>query len=192
MNSSQVGGAAEAAIRRWLEGFVVGLNLCPFARPLLGRESLRIALCESGADADLRLAFLQELDLLQRTSEEQVATTLLAFPVALQDFESYLVFLDECQELLQSAGLEGVVQLASFHPQYLFAAEAADGASHYSNRSPYPMIHFLREEMLSRVLDDGADPELIPAKNIETLQGIGVQELALRWQALFDGVKTAG
>ena len=192
MHSSQPGEAAAAAIQCWLEEFVVGLNLCPFARPLLGEDSLRIALCESEAPADLRPAFLQELDLLQRTSEEEVATILLAFPAALQDFEQYLAFLDQCQELVHCAGLEGLVQLASFHPHYLFADEAAEAASHYSNRSPYPMIHLLREDMLSRVLGDDADAELIPARNIETLQGIGVAELALRWQALFDGDGGAG
>ena len=109
----------------------------------------------------MRSAFLQELDLLQRSTEQDIATTLLAFPHALHDFADYLWFLDDAQELLQEAGLEGVVQLASFHPQYRFAGEAPDAASHYSNRAPYPLIHLLREDMLSRVLEDvcrsGAD-----------------------------------
>lgn len=192
VDASEPGAAARAVIQRWLEQFVVGLNLCPFARPLLGEDNLRIALCESATQSDLRMAFLQELDLLQRTQELEVATTLLAFPYALEDFEAYLAFLDECQLLLQSAGLEGLVQLASFHPQYLFADEGAAGASHYSNRSPYPMIHLLREDMLSRVLADDVDPELIPARNIATLEGIGVAELMRRWQGLFDEGADAG
>jgi uncharacterized protein len=180
-----VTGHVERHIRCWLDEFVVGLNLCPFARPLLGAPNLRISVCEeSGAEA-LRKAFLQELDLLQRSTEQEIATTLLAFPHALQTFADYLWFLDDAQELLEEAGLDGVVQLASFHPQYRFAGEAPDAASHYSNRSPYPIIHLLREDMLSRALADFANPDLIPDRNIATLNAIGVEELERRWQAIF-------
>lgn len=177
--------SAERCLRAWLEDFVVGLNLCPFARPLLAAPGLRIAICEERNPAAIRNAFLEELDLLQRSSEGQVATTLLAFPHALQDFEEYLLFLDDAQHLLLEAGLEGIVQLASFHPQYRFAGEPPEAASHYSNRAPYPVIHLLREDMLSQVLEDFSDPQRIPERNIETLTGIGVDELQRRWQALF-------
>jgi hypothetical protein len=78
-----------------------------------------------------------------------------------------------------------VVQLASFHPRYLFAGEPADGASHYSNRAPYPLVHLLREEMLSRVLADDADAGEIPERNIATLEGIGAVALEQRWRELF-------
>lgn len=176
--------AVEAAVRAWLESFVIGLNLCPFARPLLDSPSLRIAICESTSHRENQRAFLAELDHLQACTEAEVATTLLVLPHSLQDFEDYLDFIDQCQRLLSAAGLEGVVQLASFHPDYLFAGEALDDPSHYSNRSPYPMIHLLREDMLSRVLDDGADPGLIPARNIQTLRGLGVAELERRRRAL--------
>lgn len=175
----------ERNIRRWLDDFVVGLNLCPFARPLLGAKNLRIAVCEDTDTPALRRTFLQELDRLQRVAEEEVATTLLAFPCALQDFDDYLRFLEDAQELLLESGLEGLVQLASFHPEYLFAGEAPDAASHYSNRSPYPIIHLLREDMLSRALEDGADPQQIPDRNMATLDAIGVAELKRRWQAMF-------
>ncbi len=178
---------AEAHIRTWLTDVVVGLNLCPFARPLLGADKLRIVICNETNPAVLRRVFLQELDLLQRSSEEEVATTLLAFPGALGDFHDYLEFLDGAQDLLTEAGLEELIQLASFHPQYLFAGEAEDAASHYSNRSPYPLVHLLREEMLTRVLADGSDPDEIPARNIATLGAIGVDELERRWQKMFDG-----
>jgi len=176
---------AEQHIRAWLAEFVVGLNLCPFARPLLGAKNLRIAICEDTAPAALRRAFLLELDLLQGSTEQEVATTLLAFPHALTDFEEYLAFLDQAQELLQQSGLEGLVQLASFHPRYRFEGESENAASHYSNRSPYPLIHLLREDMLSRALDDFADPDKIPDRNIETLGDIGAQELERRWKAIF-------
>jgi uncharacterized protein len=175
----------ERHIRSWLQDFVVGLNLCPFARPLLGAHNLRIAVCDESDTVAMRQAFLRELDLLQSTAEQEVATTLLAFPHALQDFQDYLHFVATAQQLLQEAGLEGLVQLASFHPHYQFAGEAVDAASQFSNRAPYPLIHLLREEMMSRVLADFAEPERIPVRNIEMLEGIGVDELERRWQAIF-------
>jgi hypothetical protein len=175
---------ANRHVQDWLREFVVGLNLCPFARPLLHDPSLRIAVCEERDAAALRTAFLRELDLLQSSPEQQIATTLLVFPNALRDFNAYLAFFASAQDLLADAGLEGLVQLASFHPRYRFAGEALDAASHYSNRSPYPIIHFLREEMLSRVLGDFADPERIPERNIEALNAIGAYELERRCQAI--------
>jgi hypothetical protein len=178
-------GLAESHIRAWLKEFVVGLNLCPFARPLLGADNLRIAVCEETAPDLLLRAYLLELDLLQNRSEQEIATTLLAFPNALADFQDYLQFLDLAQGLLTESGLEGLVQLASFHPQYLFEGEQESAASHYSNRAPYPLIHLLREDMLSRVLDDYTDPDQIPDRNIQTLSDIGVDELERRWKATF-------
>jgi hypothetical protein len=175
----------ERHIRRWLDDFVVGLNLCPFARPLLGAPNLRIAVCEETSPSALLRAVLLELDSLQCSTEQEVATTLLVFPRALQDFNDYLLFLDEAQDLLVESGLEGLVQLASFHPQYQFAGETPDAASHYSNRAPYPMFHLLREDMVSRALEDFPDPEQIPDRNIDTLNGIGAEELERRWHALF-------
>lgn len=178
--------AVEEHTRRWLDRFVVGLELCPFARPLLGSDQLRIAICEE-ADADaLDRAFLLELDRLQASSEEEIATTLLVFPCALEDFGDYLAFLDRAQALLEAGGLAGIVQLASFHPHYRFQGEAEDAASQYSNRAPYPVIHLLRESMLTRVLADYPDPERIPQKNIATLEQVGSAELERRWRVLFE------
>tara|TARA_R110001592_G_scaffold363043_1_gene679631 strand:+ start:119831 stop:120409 length:579 start_codon:yes stop_codon:yes gene_type:complete len=176
---------ALAQIRVWLAEIVVGLNLCPFARPLLAADNLRIEICHLTSTEALRNAFLGELDLLQRSSEEDIATTLLVFPMALGNFQDYLDFLDDAQALLAETGLEGVVQLASFHPDYQFAGEPAAGPGHYSNRSPYPVLHLLREDMLSRVLADGADPDEIPQRNIATLEAIGTEQLQRRWHELF-------
>ncbi|MEZ5503012.1 MAG: DUF1415 domain-containing protein [Halioglobus sp.] len=176
---------AEIAVRRWLAEFVVGLNLCPYARPLMGAANLRIVICGVSDETVLRRAFLRELDLLQCSIERDIATTLLAFSEALQDFQEYLRFLAGAQELLVESGLEGVVQLASFHPHYRFAGETPGAASHYSNRSPYPIIHLLREDMLTRAVQEAGDPYRIPDRNIQTLTGIGAEELERRWQALF-------
>ncbi len=170
----------------WLEQFVVGLNLCPFARPVLGSEQLQITVCEDKSPRQLQRAFLLQLDELQSTAEQDLATALLVFTGALEDFSDYLDFLDDCQQLLEGAGLEGLVQLASFHPDYQFEGEDARGASRYSNRSPYPVIHLIREDMLARVLRDFPQPEQIPLTNIATLDNLGVEELEIRWQALLD------
>jgi uncharacterized protein len=180
-----VTGQVERHIRRWLREFVVGLNLCPFARPLLDAPNLRIAVCEETDHPALLRAFLGELDLLQRSAQEDIATTLLAFPRAVQDFEVYLYLLEDAEGLLLESGLEGVVQLASFHPQYQFAGEAPGAASQYSNRAPYPIIHLLREDMLSRVLADDANAAAIPVRNIAALTALGEAELQRRWLALF-------
>ena len=174
----------EQQTRDWLARFVVGLNLCPFARPVLDSPALRIAVCEASESPALRRAFLSELDRLQSSPESDIATTLLVFPSALQDFHEYLDFLAEAQLLLERAGLEGVVQLASFHPDYLFHGEPPEAASHFSNRSPWPTIHLLREDMLSRVLGYYPDADAIPDRNIATLEEIGRDELFRRWQAL--------
>ncbi len=177
---------AEQQTRDWLNQFVVGLNLCPFARPVLDSPALRISVCEATESPALSRAFLFELDLLQSSSESDIATTLLVFTNALSDFDDYLDFLAEAQDLLEQAGLEGVVQLASFHPNYLFDGEPPDAASHFSNRSPWPTIHLLREEMLSRVLGESPDADAIPDRNIAVLSEIGRDELLRRWEALRD------
>lgn len=176
---------AERHIRRWLEDFVVGLDLCPFARPLLGSSSLRTAIIENTDVGALRRAYLVELDLLQGSSEEEIATTLLAFPAALGEFDEFLDFVHEAEELLDASGLRGHVQLASFHPRYRFAGESSVAASHFSNRAPYPLLHLLRENMVGRVLTGFPEPERIPARNIERLNCIGSDEMERRWQALF-------
>jgi hypothetical protein len=175
----------ERQTRAWLESFVVGLDLCPFARPLLAADNLRISISNAQAPQDLRLAFLAELDLFQGSPESEIATTLLVFPDALSSFDAYLDFLDEAQELLEAAELEGLVQLASFHPLYQFEGEEPDAPSNFSNRSPYPVLHLLRESMLTRVLAEFPNPDQIPQRNIQTLQELGLTELQDRWTALF-------
>jgi hypothetical protein len=186
-----VPGGVEKQVRAWLETFVVGLNLCPFARPFVLQhqpcsQGLRIAICDDRSAEKLQRAFLQELDTLQSSPEQEVGTTLLVFPAALQPFEKYLDFFADAQELLAEAGLEGLAQLASFHPDYEFEGEEPGAASHFSNRAPYPIIHILREDMMERVLRDFPNPENIPTQNIKTLEQIGAEELMTRLQALKD------
>ena len=179
-------GLAEQHTRRWLEEFVVGLNLCPFARPVLDSPQLYIATCAAAEESALQHFFLTELDRVQSSTESEIATSLLVFTGALDKFNDYLDFLGLAQELLIEAGLEGVIQLASFHPDYQFAGEPVDAASHFSNRSPWPTIHLIREDMLERVLQGFPDPEGIPDRNVERLEQMGRAELQGRWDALVD------
>ncbi len=163
----------EQQVRAWLDHFVVGLNLCPFAGPVVASEALRISICDSKKLQQVAEAFMAELDLIQQSSESDIATTLLVLPNALNDFEEYLSFIENAEALIDQMGLTGVIQLASFHPDYQFEAEPAESASHFTNRSPYPIIHFLREEMMERVLENVPHPEQIPQRNIQKLEAMG-------------------
>lgn len=172
-NSSCTTEQQEQQVRAWLEQFVVGLNLCPFARPVVGSAALRISICDSAQLQQVAETFMTELDLIQQSSEADIATTLLVLPNALNNFEEYLSFIENAQDLIEQMDLTGIIQLASFHPDYLFEGEPEDSVSHYTNRSPFPLIHFLREQMMERVLKSFSNPEQIPQRNIQKLEAMG-------------------
>lgn len=168
----------EAHTRRWIEQFVVGLELCPFAEPVLREGTLRIAVCAETEEAALARAVLGELELLQRVPESEVGTGVLVFSRALADFDQYLDFLGLAEALLEECGLDGVLQIASFHPDYCFDGVPREDVSNTSNQSPYPMLHFIREAALTRALAHYPDPERIPERNIERLRALGAGALA--------------
>ena len=159
--------------RQWLQTIVVGLNLCPFAAPVLKAGGVHIAVCEAETDQAIIAAVLQQLDQLQQTDESTIATSLLVLSNGLREFSDYWSLVEVANELLQQAGLQGVIQIASFHPDYCFDGVPEDDVSHYTNRSPYPMLHFIREAQLTRALENYPQPELIPEKNIRKLQAMG-------------------
>jgi hypothetical protein len=162
---------------QWLEVIVVGLNLCPFAAPVLKHDQLRIEVCEHQKEPLLLAAVLRELDFLQQTDESIISTSLLVFSQSMNNFDQYWAFVETANDLLYEAGLEGIIQIASFHPDYCFEGVEAGDVSHYTNRSPYPMLHFIREAQLSRVLEKYPNPELIPENNILRLQQLGKKKL---------------
>jgi hypothetical protein len=162
-----------ALTERWVEVMVVGENLCPFAAAVLKREQLRFAVSQACSAEAVARDFLQELALIQQAPEDEIATTLLILPAALGDFYDYLDVLAQCEALIAEAGLEGVFQLASFHPRYRFGGVPPDDISHWTNRSPYPMFHLLREGQMSRVLSHYPDPDAIPERNIAHLRALG-------------------
>lgn len=171
----------EWATRQWLEEVVIGLNLCPFARREYESERIRFAICAESNAEELLLDFAKELERLER--EPQLETTLLIFPNALEDFFDFLELLDMAQGWLDTQGLEGVYQLASFHPRYQFDGTAPNETSNYTNRSPWPMLHLLREASVEKAVAAHPDTSTIPTRNITLAQEKGLaywQDLLLR------------
>jgi uncharacterized protein len=163
---------------------VVGLNLCPFAERELLHDRVRFTVTDATSDDQLTMALTDELALLQR--DPSVETTLLIHPWVLEDFSAYNQFLDSADQLLRQLNLEGVYQVASFHPQYQFAGTAPDDAENYTNRSPYPVLHLLREDSLERAIQAFAGVENIPARNIRLMNEMGKEKLLALVQACFD------
>lgn len=159
--------------RRWIADVVIGLNLCPFARRVFDAGLIRYVVTET-EDADgLRAVLKDEVLALAALPPEVVETTFLIHPLVLTDFRDYNDFTVESEGLLERIGMRGVIQIAGFHPQYRFAGTRPDDVENYTNRSPYPMLHLLREESISRVNDDPDRMAGIPKRNIETLRRMG-------------------
>lgn len=181
----------KSLIERWLHDCVLALELCPFAAPVVRDQSLRIAVCED-AELERQLQyFLAELDRLQGSEEADISTTLLVFSNGPTAFEDFLELVEQAQLLLEQAQLKGLVQLAHFHPQYQFANEPEDDPSHYTNRSPLPIIHLLRESMMGRVIEAYPDPEAIPGRNIARLRALGLADIERRWLAIWQDQGTS-
>lgn len=170
--------AVIAETRAWVRRVVVGLNLCPFAGAVLARGQIRYAVSDATEPTSLLVALLAELERLARCDPAQTDTTLLIHPYALADFDAYNQFLDAAEALLAGAGYEGVFQLASFHPDYRFADSAPDAVENASNRSPFPMLHLLREASVERAVSVFPDPEAIVEANLRTLRALGKDGLA--------------
>ena len=169
-----------AATRAWVESVVIGLDLCPFAGPVL--EQGRVRFVESVADDPE--ALLEDLDSelarLLRTPVVELETTLLIHPRVLGDFADFNDFLDPAEALLRERGCEGVVQLASFHPDYFFAGSTADDAANWTNRSPHPMLHLLREQSVADAIAAFGDASAIPERNVERLRALPAGEMSRR------------
>lgn len=163
--------------RQWLDQMVVGLNLCPFAHSVIARDQVHYSVCDATADEHLKQFFVDELQRLLGANENDVATSLLIFTQGLDEFDDYLALLDWFQQLLEKAELTEYLQLASFHPQYQFEGLAADDLSHFTNRSPYPTIHILRQDQVTKALAHVSNPEKIYLDNIKTLNRLGRREV---------------
>ena len=163
------------ATRRWVEQVVVALNLCPFAKRELVKNRVRFVVGKAVDESALLNELAAELTLLN--ADESIETTLLIHPQVLQDFYQYNDFLGMADALLVQMNLEGVYQVASFHPQYQFGGTEPDDAENYTNRSPYPMLHVLREHSLSQAIDSYPEVDLIPERNIDCMNRLGIETL---------------
>ena len=159
--------------RQWLEQAVIGLNLCPFAKAVHTKGQIRWVESSARNAHALMAELVHELQLLAAADPDAIDTTLLVHPQALGDFRDYNDFLDLADAALEELGLEGVLQIASFHPQYQFEGTAPDDVENLSNRSPHPTLHLLREDSVERAVAAFPQAETIYEKNIETLRALG-------------------
>jgi hypothetical protein len=162
-----------ADTQRWLERAVIGLNLCPFAKAVHAKGQIRWVLSDASTPQALLAELGEELALLRDADPEAVDTTLIVHPQVLQDFVDYNDFLGDADALVEAMDLDGVLQVASFHPQYQFADSGPDDIENYTNRSPYPTLHLLREDSVSRAVEAFPDPDVIVERNVETLRKLG-------------------
>ena len=159
------------SVKYWLEHTIIGHNFCLFAKKEFVNQTIHYEVVDESNREEQLLALSHELTRLNDHSE--IATTLLILPMGLESFFYYLDFLEIANELLLELGFEGVYQLASFHPDYCFADVPQDDPSNYTNRSPVPIIHLLREDQLEKVLNVYPEPEKIPENNIAVATKLG-------------------
>ena len=172
-----------AATRTWLERAVIGLNLCPFAKAVHVKEQIRYVVSAATTPEELLADLVRELEVLAEASPEKIDTTLLIHPQVLGDFLDYNDFLDLADGALEELQLDGILQIASFHPDYQFDGTAFDDVENFSNRSPYPTLHLLREDSIEQAVAAFPDAADIYERNIETLNKLGVEG----WRKLFTG-----
>ncbi len=168
---------AVAETQRWISSMVIGLNLCPFAKRVFDGGKIHYRVSSSETAEALLEDLASELKTLTSTSIEVIETSILIHPLALTDFFSFNDFLKRANRLIDEQALRGVIQLAHFHPDYQFAEHDSNAVENYTNRSPYPMLHLLREESITRVAWAPKDLSEIPARNIETLKTLGLAKI---------------
>ena len=172
-----------AATRAWLERAVIGLNLCPFAKAVHLKQQIRFVVSAATDEAALLADLLRELSLLARTDAIEVDTTLLIHPGVLRDFLDYNDFLEVADAAVAELGLDGEIQVASFHPDYQFAGSEPGDIENFSNRAPYPTLHLLRESSVEQAVTAFPDAASIYQRNIDTLQALGHAGWARLWLA---------
>jgi uncharacterized protein len=162
----------------WLSGFVIKLGLCPFAAIPYQKGKIRITVYEEEYDQNqLSKKILEEARRLIAYTDDQLETTLVVIPVGLEDFMDYLEMTDLIESLFIKQGYEGVLQIATFHPHYRFADSLPDDPADYTNRSPFPMFHLLRENSISQAVDNYPDIENIPERNKILLRRMGKDDI---------------
>ena len=159
--------------KHWLEAAVIGLNLCPFAKAVYVKNQVRLVVSKARHADDLLEELDRELDLLVATPAREIDTTLLIHPTLFEDFLDFNDFLEVAEGVVDEHGLEGVVQLASFHPQFQFDGTEPGDISNYTNRAPFACLHLLREESVERAVEAFPQADAIFNTNIATLEKLG-------------------
>jgi hypothetical protein len=170
-----------AAMREWIEKAVIGLNLCPFAKAVYVKNQVRYVVSTARHLDGLLEDLDRELDFLAAADPDEVDTTLLIHPTLLPDFLDFNDFMQLAEAAVDEHGLEGVIQIASFHPHFQFEGTGPDDIGNYTNRAPFPTLHLLREASIARAVAAFPEAEAIYARNIETLNALGLSG----WQALW-------
>ena len=171
-----------AMMREWIEKAVIGLNLCPFAKAVYVKNQVRYVVSHAPHLDGLLEDLDRELDFLAAADPEAVDTTLLIHPTLLPDFLDFNDFLQLAEAAVGEHGLEGVIQIASFHPHFQFEGTEPDDMGNYTNRAPFPTLHLLREASIARAVAAFPEAESIYQRNIETLEKLG----QTGWDALWD------
>lgn len=159
--------------RHWLEKAVIGLNLCPFAKAVYVKNQVRLVVSKARHADDLLEELDRELDLLVATPASEIDTTLLIHPTLFEDFLDFNDFLEVAEGVVDEHGLEGVIQLASFHPRFQFDGTEVDDISNYTNRAPFAILHLLREDSVERAVQAFPQADAIFETNIATLEKLG-------------------
>jgi hypothetical protein len=172
---SQTLDLAQRQTEKWLEHFIIGYNICPFAAKVVEDKSLYYALNSSNNVVNCLQQLIDECQRLD--NDENIETTLIIYTDNFVLFDDFLDYLELANSLLAAQNYEGVYQLASFHPLYCFAETNENDASNYTNRSPFPMLHLIREESIEKALQSFPNPESIPIRNIELTRSLGLSKL---------------
>lgn len=161
------------ATRAWVEHAVIGLNLCPFAKAPQVKGQVRYVVSHATDPAALLADLIRELERLAESPADKIETTLLIHPQVLGDFDEYNGFIEVAEDTVAELGLEGVLQVASFHPQFQFEGTEPDDVTNATNRSPYPTLHLIREDSIDRAVDAFPEAEAIYEVNIATMEKLG-------------------
>jgi hypothetical protein len=163
--------------KRWISSVVIGLNLCPFAKRVFQGDLIRYVVSEATREEDLLDDLEAELQNLAAVPDSETETTLIIHPFVFENFLDYNDFLAVGDKLVKSLRLRGTIQIASFHPDYQFEETASNDVENFTNRSPYPMLHLLREESITNVSADSEELLEIPQRNIKLLKSLGRDKL---------------
>jgi hypothetical protein len=158
---------------RWLERAVIGLNLCPFAKSVHVKGQIHYRLSHATQKQELLQVLQEELQALQATDPAVRDTTLLILPDCFPDFLDFNDFLQDADDVLYTLGLDGTLQIASFHPRFQFAGTTEDDITNFTNRAPFPVLHLIREASIARAVEAFPDAEMIYEKNMRTLEDLG-------------------